>query len=447
MPTLAAPVPAPVAPPATRTTALVAGTLAVALMLAGTRWGSYIGMNGLYLTDVLVAGAVIHHVLNLSGQKRIDPTGYMPRTTPGPLYVLFFTYVAVRLAASFDQFGSAWLRDAVPFVYIGLGLLSASAIARSSERTRVLTMRVLWIALLFHLAWTTAVLTLGVINPASMPRFPGAEVTIGTIRPDIDCAVLGITAALLIRKIIRREHTLVSAGLLVLSLLAISGNGTRGGFAAVGVAIALAFILIFFAASARSFKRPAVVFCVVATIIGASAYLPTTEAGQRLIATINPSAATDHRAAAQAQGTARARDLSWDMVTDWTNETPTRRIFGAGAGPDFISESGARNILQGTQYTGVRSPHNWFIGLYARMGLVGLILAVLVLIATVRSIWVHRARIGREELLFTSAITFAAILPIAAVGVVLESPFGAVPFWWSVGILLALGGTRVASKR
>lgn len=442
MPTLAAPAPAPATPAVTRSTKLVAGTLAVALLFAGTRWGSYAGAYGLYLTDVLIAGAVAHHLLTITGSKRIEPTGYTNRTTPGALYIAFFGYIALRCVASIDQLDAEWIRDAVPFVYVGLGILSASAVARSSERTRELTMRVLWGALLFHLAWTTAVITLKVLNPSLMPRFPGAAVSIGTIRPDIDCAVLGITAALLIRKIMRREHQYVAAGLLVLSMLAIAGTSTRGGYMAVGLAIALAFVLIYFAAAARSFKRPAVVFCVIVALLGAATYLPGTEAGQRLIATIDPDAATNQQAAAQAQGTARARDMSWDMVINWTNETPVRQAVGSGPGPDFITESGARNVLQGTQYTGVRSPHNWFVGLYARIGLVGLGLAVLVLLAAARSIFVHRSRIGSDELLFTSAITVAAILPIATVGVVLESPFGAVPFWWAMGILLALGGGK-----
>ena len=415
--------------------ALVAGTSAVALLIAATRWGSYAGAHGLYLTDVLIAVGVITY-LAYSG-TRDQPTGYTPRTSPGAVYWIFFIYVFVRSTlGALDHLDMEWLRDAVPFLYVGIGILSASAIARSTDRTRRITMRVLWAALLFHLAWTSIVLV-GGVNTDEFPRFPGAAVPIGKVRPDIDCAVLGITAILLVRKAVRREHVLPCLALLGLTLMTIAGTVTRGGFLAVGIVMGLGLLLMLAAAPRGSTKRTTVFLLIAAGIVAGAAYLPSTEGGQRLIATVNPAAASDYDAAQRAIGTAAARDAAWDLVIEWTQETPTRELVGGGPGPNFISESGARGALEGTEYSGVRSPHNWFVGLYARIGTIGVGLAVLVLVSIAINMWQNRARFGADELLFTAAMIVTAILPIAAVGVVLESPFGAVPFWWAAGIILA----------
>jgi O-antigen ligase len=368
---------------------------------------------------------------------RDRPTGYTPRTTPGALYWIFFLYLFVRcMIAALDHLDLVWLRDAVPFFYVGIGIVSASAIARSSERTRRLTMSILWSALLFHLAWTSVILV-GGVDPEGFPSFPGAPIPIGKVRPDIDCAILGVTAILLLRRILRRERASASAVLLVLSFMAIGGMVTRGGFLSVGIVFAVGLLIIYSAAPRGSSKRTTIFAVITAVIIAAVAYLPSTEGGQRLIATVNPAAATNYDAAQRAMGTENARNEAWDLVIDWTQETQTREFFGSGPGPNFIVESGARSVLEGTDYSGVRSPHNWFIGLYARIGTIGVVLAVLVLCAIGHSMWANRRRIGSDELLFTSAMIVAAILPIAAVGVVLESPFGAVPFWWAAGIVLA----------
>jgi hypothetical protein len=52
-----------------------------------------------------------------------------------------------------------------------------------------------------------------------------------------------------------------------------------------------------------------------------------------------------------------------------------------------------------------------------------------------------------EPLLFLASVIAMGLLIPATLGVVLESPFGAVPFFWATGILLAYPNpTRLESK-
>ena len=425
--------------------ALVACTAPVAVLLGATRWGSYIGYQVLYLTDLLIAFGVAHYWLSITRKGKVFVRGYTSRSVPGLSLQIFYIYVCGRLLTSVDGIGSLpWIRDAVPFLYIGIAFVSASAVSRSYKPMRQRTMRVIWWALFFHLGWTSAVI-LAKVNTEQFPRFPGAAVSVGSLRPDVDCAVLGVTAALLLRKALRRDRTLLSLGLFGLCLATVAGTTTRGGFVAVAVTVSLGLALVYFASNVRSAKRQVVVALTVAAVLSLGIYVPNSTLGQRLLATVDPALATD--AALGAVGTAHARDATWQLVVDWTEQTKTRRLVGAGPGPDFVTESGASKLLEGTQYQDVRSPHNWLIGLYARMGLVGVVLALMVIASLGYTIWRHRRRIGDDEFLFACTMIVAAVIPVALVGVVLESPFGAVPFWWASGILLALGPKDVCTRR
>ncbi|NHC16567.1 O-antigen ligase family protein, partial [Motilibacter deserti] len=136
-----------------------------------------------------------------------------------------------------------------------------------------------------------------------------------------------------------------------------------------------------------------------------------------------------------ASGTVDARRQAWDAVLDWTDEKPGRVVTGAGFGPDFLARSGAAAQLEGTTYDDVRAPHDYPINTYARMGLVGLAALAWVLAAAAwrggRSLRRHP---GIEALL--PALVATVLFVPALVGVILESPFGAVPFFWAVGALL-----------
>ena len=61
-----------------------------------------------------------------------------------------------------------------------------------------------------------------------------------------------------------------------------------------------------------------------------------------------------------------------------------------------------------------------------------------VVLSLMRRAYTFRHRIAEDELLTFAALTVFAMVSVASFGVVLEAPFGAVPFWWAAGLLLAL---------
>ena len=59
--------------------------------------------------------------------------------------------------------------------------------------------------------------------------------------------------------------------------------------------------------------------------------------------------------------------------------------------------------------------------------------------ATAMGVVRSRRRLFHDDLAFLAAVAFAAIMVTSMLGVILESPFGAVPFFWFVGVLTAVG--------
>jgi O-antigen ligase len=127
-------------------------------------------------------------------------------------------------------------------------------------------------------------------------------------------------------------------------------------------------------------------------------------------------------------------------VINWTLASRSRELYGVGMGTDFLAASHTLVYLEGTVYQNVRSPHDYFVGSFARLGLVGLAFILALIVRLLRQMLRHRRRIAEDELLVCTTLVVLSILVVASFGVVLESPFGAVPFWWAAGILLVLTG-------
>ena len=180
---------------------------------------------------------------------------------------------------------------------------------------------------------------------------------------------------------------------------------------------------------------------------------------RRLLATAGSTSTTQE--ARSAQGTTRARLMAWDKVLDYTFEDPVRTVIGVGFGTDFLRLSDGDVPLG--RGIGVRSPHNYLLTCFARLGLVGLMLVVALLSAllavALSTLWTGRP----DELTSLSALLVVSIFVVSMFGVVLESPatnerasrpgirklgavlespFGALPFFWAAGILLGMHRSR-----
>ena len=140
-------------------------------------------------------------------------------------------------------------------------------------------------------------------------------------------------------------------------------------------------------------------------------------------------------------GTKNARAQSWNVLVHYILRDSSRTIRGVGFGPDFLHDSGADILLLGNTAAAeedVRSPHNYLLNTWARLGLigVGLILGILFTgLRVARLVVRHAAQLREDD---TLAILLVASIPVAAfVGVVLESPFGSLPYFRALGHLSA----------
>ena len=428
--------------PATRVAAGAAAGLTLYLLLT-SRWGSYVGVPGkpIYLTDLLLV--VIAGCVGLALLRRETTVSRLTAASPAALLaVVLAAYAGLRFAAAPATTVDA-LRDLAPYLYaVVAGLVALVAPARSRNWSAAL-----WAALVAHTGW--------VVLLPHVPGFPfgaptlGTDATILVPRPDFDSCVLGLTAALALRSVVlrwtRRGSRLPVVALAVLALVSWYGVldlSTRAGLLSALTASAAAAAALLMAsrrpvpqAQVNSRAEPAgrrtvarvVVVVVLGLLVTGVLVSPT---GARLLDGIRGGDS-------QAAGTVAVRREVWRNVTEYTYRSAERTAVGVGFGRNFIAESGSRAALEGSTYTNVRSPHNYLVGTFARLGVAGAVVAALILLLGAALAW--SVLLARPDTLTAAAALLALSLPVVALlGVVLESPFGAVPYFWALGHLAAV---------
>lgn len=421
----------------------VAGVGVVAYLLTTGRWGAYVGVPPLFLTDLLLGLAV--------GRQLVIRVGLGPRPAPLPegrglgLALLLVTWTGFRLVAGFPRLDFVALRDAAPYLYVACVFLSAYGIRYASHDARSRAAAVLQGALLLHAAWVALAVAVPGLTSA-LPSIGGGAVRLLQVRSDFDGLVLGVTAATAFVRWAtkgRRRDLVVLVGSLGLVMMLTSRA------ALIGTACCLALAIVAVKQSARRLDALWRLSLVPLGVLILVAFLPNTTAGARLLETFGASAGPAGVVHASAAGTTAARQAAWAQVVDYVDDENDRLLVGVGFGPDFMAESGADVQLLGTQVAAegeVRSPHNYLVGTYARLGLVGLMLVLLLTGRTLRAIWDGRTRLADDGLLLVASLGVVGFLPVAALGVVLESPFGAVPYYWLVGIVLMQARSTVATQ-
>lgn len=414
--------------------ALVPATLAVALLLFGSRWASYLGANPVFLTDILIGLAVVDFLVSRATRRESGTSAF--GTVPRVLWVAL-GYVAVRFLASWTVSVDG-LRDAAPYFYVVVGIVSAYALRDVTPAGRQKTAQVLIWALGLHAAWSAFALLLP--NAAGrMPSLaPNAQVF--SFRGDIDTALLGFFAALMLYRVLQtgRNFFVYSAAFLATWGL-IFNSGSRAGLLSAVLVCGLAFLSSMRSQESTVDRKRLGLLLVPTVLLAAIVLLPQTSVGQRLAGALGYSTS---EAAVAGAGTANARSTSWSVVYDYVQERPGVEAVGVGFGPDFMNDSGALVLLVGK--TGAaedgapRSPHNYWLGSYARLGLIGLIVLLGVVAVGCTAAWRQLNRpVVRDDLGLIAALLTFGFLPVATLGVVLESPFGAVPWFWAIGVALA----------
>jgi hypothetical protein len=407
------------------------GIVACAVMLGCGRWGAQLGLPPLYLGELLLAVAVADLVVAYMFAGSRPRTGVARRGQPGLAVAAFLAWAMLRFAVGAEH-GLDALRDAAPYGYALVAFLAAGAYARSSAGDRRRTIQLLEVALVWHLLWVVAAQLLNDTTP--QPNM-GEGLALFVHRGE-DGGVLGITACLFLLRYLRRGG-LLRLLVVAVSLASMLAMTSRGALLATLVALALTFWChLLTADGGRPARRVAMVAAVPIMLLAFAVALPNTSAGSRLLVSVGSQQPQGPQEVG-ALGTKQAREEAWDRVIAYTGETLTRELVGVGFGPPFMIDSGASVALLNGDDPMVRSPHNYLVGTYARLGLIGIGLLGLIGLQLVAAIWRVRRLAGTDDLVFLAMIVPPVLAVEATVGVILEAPFGAIPFFWFLGILLA----------
>lgn len=387
--------------------------------IAGGRWGTYIGLEPLFLTDLLVAlGLALLAFDRAANGAEVR----LPRA-PGVVRAASVIMAAVALMGLVrggipDLFA---VRDALPFIYLAMAPAFVLAV-RVIGLSKVLR-AVLWTSV-FHTLWYAAAV-FGVLPEITLPL---VGIPAFTARGDFDGFVCGVAIAAVM--VVSRAPL---PWRLLIVALAVGGQLAQGSRAGL---VSMLIVVGAVALATRPFRderlgplRLAAVF--VALPAAAGALMVATQSSgwwrglERLIAgTVDT----------EASNTTSARIDAWNQIGDYVARSTQSEAFGLGFGSNFVQASGAVAHLSGS--TSVRQAHSFIVGWYALVGAVGLT-AVLIAFAMLVGHAVRRMR--RDPGARFGAAMQLGLLFAAAVGVILESPFGYLSYLLAVGLA---SGTR-----
>lgn len=423
------------------------GPFLLALFLLSTsRWGSYALPGPPYVADLALAYIALDR-LTLIGR----PGSVLSPINPRIGFLIGGLLALALVTFLLGPVSMGAMRDSAPFFYGAIAFLTVPLSGVNASRAKCILYPLLW----FHLLWTTAALALPSI--ATQAITPGNnEVAFLSLRADVDGLVNGIAASLgLYRFLTGHKHgfTLFIWGtvLVLIShsrislvatviLLFCTARYASSSFA-VPEFLASRFTL---AWRRRGIRRRSfmstlgVIFGIIVICAGAYAFSPT--AVERLEGTFGAEGVSGP--ARQAAGTTRARKQAWNALESWMLQSESRAVFGAGFGENIMESSGAGMALVQHYAPTLRAPHNFLLNVWAHLGITGVAIVVL-MIGT--GLWLARQipRFEMTEVDLFAVLVVIGVPVIAMTGVVLEAPFGAIPYFWALGQL----GTRVIAPR
>ncbi len=402
---------------------------------------TYIGVSPLYWGEVVMIVSALFIAPLIKGTDLISKTSTL--TTPIVLLMVLGTALTIT---SFPRWGLDAIRDAAMwyyavFFFVGLGLAS-----RSDTGDRVWSiLRVFW---LLSLIWNTANLLSGqrisqsgpILSQRGLPLFfnstheAGQNLALGAIL--ILCTdVLKSKAALKI--------LMVAIAVLGMALFAIQdGRGMRVGIAS-GV---LAVLLLSFSSRKPRLTSRLLVLMVLAIPLVVFAAMADSERFMKL--------ANLDRFEETGEGTAAWRTIWWQRLYEAVMKT--NPAFGLGFGESLAMYHPLLENLKEDNL--VRSPHNFNITVFARMGIVGLLLWLGVLILGIGGLFVRVWRgvdkFGnpynserKEELTFWILMLVCTVVN-SSLGVMMEGPVLGIWFWFALGFAttraLNSGATSIA---
>jgi len=347
---------------------------------------------------------------------------------PGWLAVaaLLCIFAAARLLIDYPRFGALAIRDAVPFVdllALPVGLAVGAATPAPVIRRRIgliLRVAVVWFLFLpFRDALTAAGPTVGVDGQVPLLAFNTA----------------GIVAALALLwfSVERGSSPMLWSGL---ALFVLAMAQARGQYIGVPLALLVGFLL---RGPQRRVGRGVRIVGLVVVVIVALAVGPPLpgRVGDVNLSTLQDQLGTLRgEEAGQGGGSAAVRKDWVPTVLEQVTGDPVKVAFGVGLGPDLLQG------YRGPDGELVRKPHNDFLEMFARMGVLGL-LAWTALVAIPLLALVRRARSG--AVFARWAVEAQVVLLIVALTQPFFAfPYGGISYWFITGLAL---GCRTPDPR
>ena len=355
--------------------------------VVGGRWGSYIAtpIPGIFLPDALLAAATI--LAFFTWTRHVIPNHWVVWAFgPVLVYVVLFLLPEFGLVDPGRRYLA--LRDASPFLYLGIAPVLALGLRRISGRTAVLWLRLASGCLLVG----SLVVTLGFVQPFSAIWLGTPFARVLEYRTDITGALLaaGIVSWQAIPAVGLRGSRIVQALYVVGAGICVE---SRSGLMTIAVAVVIVAI------STRRLTQ-----AIVLTFAGVLCFLLgnivmdyTSSRGEDPASvtqsiTLPPSSMMTNEGASlnslARSGTVEARLRTWDLILSGLNRDKTWWV-GGSAGSDYLYEL-CTGIKVAPQVVSairedpkcpvddygpsplVRDPHNWLLNIVVTHGLLGL---------------------------------------------------------------------------
>lgn len=408
--------------PVGQSSALLVGSKLVILgpliAIAGGRWGSYLGLGGtpVYFADLAVGiGALLLLSASVGGRAEAadNDSGRIPRS-------IWFASSCMAVILVIGLVGTPdislfTVRDALPFVYLLLIPLFYRAIQTLGRDT---SFRWLRNAAIVHLIWF-APAVFNVLPEVTIPFFGGTPAF--SPRGDFDLMICGLTIVVVAGD--AKMRTFWRVTLVLITLVAAFSNGSRAGliaaFAVVGVVLIISRP---YSDPSRGLLRFGLSALAVVPLM-AVVILLVVDPPEWAVA-VQKLLPSDSSVYQSGQNTWNARISAWQLIANYSSADGGAVTFGFGFGSFPIRDSGAIQYLSGD--VAVRAAHNFFVTWFAFTGLVGVGFVVLALVA-----WAVATVPTAFRMRGTNAIGLGLVVGVlvaAAVGVILESPFGYMTF-------------------
>jgi O-antigen ligase len=389
---------------------------------------TYIGVPPLYWGEAVMATSLLFIA------PWVKRTNFLNRQRPLTILILFFLGIgAVWTVLSFPRWRLDALRDSALcyyalFYFVGLGLASREGVAN-----RVwFWLRIFWICSLF---WNTADILSKEALSRSGPLIPGRGVHLffNSTHEGGQNLALGAWIVLCTTTLIGRTWLRITLGafafLGLAAFMASEGRGMRIGIAS-GVFVVM--LLSLCPVGMPNFNTRLIKVAIFGVPLAAMILIAFPERAVKV-------ANLDRFAQAErAEGTAGWRLVWWQNIYDTV--LSTNPAFGLGFG-ESLHVYQPLLASQDDEFM-VRSPHNINVTIFARMGIVGLLMWAAILAVGIgtlfRRIWrgsidgrAYTAK-RRDELAFWVLMLVATVVN-SSFGVLMEGPVLGIWFWFALG--------------